>query len=172
MDEFDDLAGPSRAPTMPGSAGDALPRRRAMAARLVSRLYRAANEPLRADMLARLLRPLGTLSLVAVASGAFARFLPRHGGGPDQVSLDDVASYSSDQIRELAHFVHEVNPDAVQQVGRLLADNAVGFSALSASALLLLYRRWLPASRPSPRPAAEADGAVDQAVAAAAREPR
>ena len=90
----------------PGTAGDTIARHRRAAARLVSRVYRSANQRLRADMLVCLLRPLGTLSLVGVASGAFAALLQRNGAAPDWLLLDEVARFSSDQILELAAFVH------------------------------------------------------------------
>lgn len=147
LDEFDDLSLPVRPPAAARTREDALTHHRTAAARLVSRVYRGASAPLRADMLACLLRPLGTLSLVAVASGAFAGLLQRGGAVPDSVSLDDVSRYSSDQIRELALFVHEVDPAAIQHIGNLLSHHPMTVTALSASALVLLYRRWRPASR-------------------------
>ena len=66
---------------------------------------------------------------------------------PDSVSLDDVSRYSSDQIRELALFVHEVDPGVLEQIGNLLSHNAMTVTALSASALVLLYRRRRSAAR-------------------------
>jgi hypothetical protein len=147
LDEFDDLSLPARPPAAPRRRGDAITRHRAAAARLVSRVYGSASASLRADMLVCLLRPLGTLSLVAVASGAFAGLLQRGGVAPDRVSLDDVARYSSDQIRELALFVHEVDPGALEHIGSLLSHNPMTVTALSASALVLLYRRWRSPAR-------------------------
>jgi hypothetical protein len=147
LDEFDDLSLRAHAPAGARTRSDAITRHRHAAARLVSRVYRGASASLRADMLVCLLRPLGTLSLVAVASGAFAGLLQRGGMAPDSVSLDDVSRYSSDQIRELALFVHEVDPGVLEQIGNLLSHNAMAVTALSASALVLLYRRWRPAMR-------------------------
>lgn len=140
-DRFDDPTHPPHWSTVPGSVGDAMGRHRVAAARLVARIYRSAGEPLRADMLACLLRPLGTLSLVAVASRAFPRLLQRDGGAPGRVPVEEAARYSSAQILELAHFVHEVDPDTFEQLAALLTDSALGVTALSASALVLLYRR-------------------------------
>lgn len=111
------------------------------AARLVSRIYRYANAPLRAEMLACLLRPLGALSLVGVAAGAFAPLLQRDGAAPSTIPLEMVARVSSDQVLELALFVHEVSPGALAQLSTLLSDSAIGAAALSASAFVLLYRR-------------------------------
>ena len=125
-------------------------------ARLVSRVYRHANAPLRADMLACLLRPLGTLSLVGVASGAFATLLQHDGAIAGPIPIEMAARFSSDQIRELALFVHEVSPGVLAHLTELLSDGAMGAAALSASALILLYRRLRftpePAPSPSPRP--------------------
>ncbi len=111
------------------------------AARLVSRIYRYASAPLRAEMLACLLRPLGTLSLVAVASGAFGTLLQRDGAALVTIPLEMAARYSSEQILELALFVHEVSPGALEQLTALLSVGATGAVALSASALVLLSRR-------------------------------
>jgi hypothetical protein len=148
-DRFDELAHPPQVPTVSGSVGDAMARHRTAAARMVARIYRSASEPLRADMLACLLRPLGTLSLVAVASGAFARLLQRDGVPPDRVPVEEVGRFSSEQILELAHFVHEVDPDTFEQLAALLTDSTLGVTALSASALVQLYRRVRSASAAS-----------------------
>ena len=95
-------------------------------------------------MLACLLRPLGTLSLVAVASGAFAGLLQRNGTAPEQVLVADAARFSSEQILELAAFVQEASPEAFEQLTALIAQHPMGVTAFSASALLLLYRRLRP----------------------------
>lgn len=171
LDEFDDQAVPPSWATARGSDGDGTSRHRFAVARLVSRVYRTASAPLRADMLACLLRPLGTLSLVAVASGAFARLLQRDGGVPDTVPMEDVARYSSQQILELARFVHEVNPEALQQLGGLLANNAMGVTALSASALVLLYGKLRPASTPFSVVTALPDESSDRTGPGVARQP-
>lgn len=133
-------AGGTAAPAAGGSAAS-LRAIAIAAARLVSRIYRYASASLRAEMLACLLRPMGTLSLVAVASGAFASLLQRDGAAPSAIPVELTARYSSDQILELALHVHEVNPGALEQVTALLSDGAMGTAALSASALVLLYRR-------------------------------
>jgi len=121
------------------------------AARLVSRIYRYASAPLRAEMLACLLRPLGTLSLVGVASGAFVTLLQRDGAALPTIPLEMAARYSSEQILELAIFVYEVNPGALEQLTALLSVGATGAVALSASALVLLSHRLGLAPAPTAR---------------------
>ena len=115
-------------------------RPRPRVARLVSRVYGAAGAPLRARMLACLVRPLGSLGLMAVASGAFAGFLHRRSEGASGIPLDDLARYSNDQIFELVRFVEQVSPDAIEQVAGLLADSPVGVAAFGAAAAMLLVR--------------------------------
>ena len=134
--------------SLPGTAAQAargLPRSlrglELAAARLVSRIYRYASAPLRAEMLACLLKPLGTLSLVGVASGAFATLLQRDGAALPSIPLEMAARYSSAQILELATFAHEVNPGAIEQLTAILSVGATGAVALSTSALVLLCRR-------------------------------
>lgn len=90
-------------------------------------------------VLQRLLDPLGTLGLAAIAAGAFAGFLQRRGAEGLRVSIDDASRFSGDQIVELVHFVGQVCPE-VQSVVGTFADNPVGLTAFSASAVVLLLR--------------------------------
>lgn len=102
-------------------------------ARLVSRLYGAASLRQRASMLTCLLRPLGTLGLAAVASGAFAGLLGRDLDHDDRrVGLAAAKRYSNDQIFELARFVEQVNPDALTQFARLVSSRSIDAALGSA----------------------------------------
>ena len=153
-EEFDDAMEPVPKPLDALTQDGARTRSSAAVPRLVSRLYAAANRPLRAKLLACLLRPLGPLGLVAIASGAFAGFLQRGGAASAAVAIDDAARFSREQIAELARFVEQVSPDALQQFASLIADNPVGIAAFSASAAVLLLRalrRSMPA-KPEPDP--------------------
>jgi hypothetical protein len=133
-DEFDDAVEPVA--RRHGLQADSTVPFHPTAPRLVSRLYAYADRPLRARLLACLVRPLGPLGLVAVAAGAFGALLQR--GEGIKVAIDDVARYSNEQILELARFVEQVSPEALRQFAALLADNPVGTAAFSASAALLL----------------------------------
>jgi hypothetical protein len=138
MDEFEEVASMARPTLTPEVDGNAHSRKRSAMAKVVSCIYRSANDALRADMLRQLLRPLGMLGLVAVASGAFARLVRRDGLVPDAISAEDLVHYSSEQIRELALFVHEVNPEALQPLVEQLAQSGMGIAALGTAALLML----------------------------------
>lgn len=141
MDEFDDSQFYKLPRAARGPGRDGAGRAHARLPRLVSRVYSRAGESLRAQMLAWLLRPLGTLGLAAVASGAFGRLLHRDPTLAGASAIDDLARFSGDQVLELARFVQEVSPQTLEQVGALLSGNAMGVAALSASALALLYQR-------------------------------
>jgi hypothetical protein len=139
MDEFDEdfeQEGPSHAVKRGDFARDA----RSRVARLVARLYGAADRPLRGRMLACLSRPLGSLGLAGVASGAFAALMFRRAEQDGGAAIGDLADFSSDQIFELARFVEQVSPSAIQQLTGLLADNPISASAFSASVVMLLVR--------------------------------
>ena len=119
--------------------------------RLVARVFTAAGNPLRANLLRCLMRPLGTLGAAGVAAGAFVAFLDRRGA---ELSIDPeaVSQVSSQQIYELAHFVEQVDPQALQQFASLASSSSLAMATtVSAAALLLLYRRVQPAARRPPR---------------------
>jgi hypothetical protein len=155
-DEFDDDSGITwSALAGPADRQSAQP----LAPRLVARLYAAADQSLRSRMLACLLRPLGTLGLVAIASGAFASLLARVTPFGVTVALEDAARFSRDQVFELARFVEQVNPEALQQITGLFNDNPIGLAAFSAAALTLLARAVQPRRDAASRTSAANDGA-------------
>lgn len=141
LDEFDDDQGTLIAPEAAFAVRSAASQHQKVVARLLTRLYRASNAQVRAAILSSLVRPLGLLSLVGVASGAFSRLLQRNGRFTDAVSPADVLPYTTEQVDELASFVHEVDPVALQQLVVQLAQTTVGMTTLSAAILIILHRR-------------------------------
>ena len=110
------------------------------ASRLVARLFAAANVPLRARLLGCLMRPLGPLAVAGVAAGAFAGFLNRHETAGAAIDLEAAARVSAGQVFELAHFVEQVEPQALQQFAGMVSSSPLALATFSASALALLYR--------------------------------
>ena len=115
-----------------------LPGERSRAASLASRLYAGAGALQRSRIVATLLKPLGPLALVAVASGAFAGLLERVNGLGATSAIEELSEFTRDQVFELARFVEQVSPDALQQVAGAIADNPFGVSAFGAAAAVLL----------------------------------
>lgn len=138
--EFDDQPIPVSAFTAgPVSALDSIGGRTRVA-RLVCRLYRAATPALRSRLVACLVKPLGTLGTVGIAAGAFGVLLHRGGSDGARAAMDDVARFSNDQMIELARFVEQVSPDALQEFARMFTEGPMGVAAFSASAALLLMQ--------------------------------
>jgi hypothetical protein len=149
-DEFDEAADPTLRPNPRGPADKPAARTAVSASRLAARLYTTASAPLRARLLACLMRPLGPLAVAGVAAGAFARFMNRYGIVDANIDLDDAARVSGDQVFELARFVEQVNPQALQQFAEAISASNLGLATFSASALVLLYR-VLQSSSTTPR---------------------
>jgi hypothetical protein len=134
-DEFDDAVDPCVPAAPVATTVTATPGR---VARLTARLYASANLALRTRLLACLLRPLGALGTAAVAAGAFTVVLSRSGAGGLSIAIADVAQFSKEQIAELARFVEQVSPEALQQAAALVLDNAFGVGGFTASVAVLL----------------------------------
>ena len=150
-DEFDDAVERVPRPLDVVMGTEVGARSAAKVPRLAARLYAAADQPLRARLLACLLRPLGPLALVTIGAGAFAGFLQRSRAGSAVIGIDEAARISSEQIADLTHFVEQVSPETLQQFAALVADNPVGIAAFSASAAVLLLRA-VRRSSPAPGP--------------------
>ncbi len=136
-DEFDELL------DRPLRAGAASPvtASQSSASRLVARLYVAADGPLRARLLASLIRRMGPLGIAGIAAGAFAWALQRGVAlAGAAVDVDRAARVSGDQVAELARFAEQVDPQALQDFAALIEGSPLGLAGFSAAALLLLYR--------------------------------
>jgi len=109
---------------------------RSRVAWLVARLYAGGSALQRSTLLDSLMRPLGPLALVGVASGAFACFVGRAAA----TTLEDVGRFSRAQVFELAQFVEQVQPQALRAIAQAVADNRAGLSAFAEAAARLLAR--------------------------------
>ncbi|SPE19950.1 hypothetical protein SBBP1_1090003 [Burkholderiales bacterium] len=104
---------------------------------LVSEIYDEAPAPVRTKLLEYLLRPVGPLALVTIATGAFAHLLHRLTRDATPISSDDAARITSDHVLELACYVEQCSPHALERIGSLIADSQMGVATMSGSALLL-----------------------------------
>jgi len=110
--------------------------------KLIAAVYSEATGPLRVKLLECLLQPVGVLGLVAIAAGAFGALLNRGSYKRLDISLDDAARVTTDQMLELARYVEQCSPDTFHQIASLLGENPVGIAGLSSSVLLLALRAW------------------------------
>ena len=103
---------------------------------LVSQVYQQAPMPLRPRLLECLLRPVGPLALVAIAAGAFRRFLYRLRRNAMPISIEDAARITADHVLELARYVEQSSPDVLLKFAALIAAHPLGIATVSGSALL------------------------------------
>jgi hypothetical protein len=108
---------------------------------LVSQVYQQAPMRLRPRLLECLLRPVGPLALVAIAAGAFRRFLYRLRRNAMPISIEEAARVTSDHVLELARYVEQSSPDALLRFAALIAAHPLGFATVHGSALLIALGR-------------------------------
>ena len=109
---------------------------------LVSEIYDKAPAPLRTKLLECLLRPVGPLALVTIATGAFRHLLHRLTAESTPISLDDAARITSEHVLELARYVEQCSPHELVRVASLIDGSSLAVATMSGSALLLALGAW------------------------------
>ncbi|HSW07339.1 hypothetical protein [Aquabacterium sp.] len=124
--------------TSPESCVDE-PASRARAAtipQLVAEVYEAATAAERGHLIAQLLRPLGVLSLVAVADGIFAKIRFRSGWQDLNIRLEDLQNVRAAHVIALVDHAQQVSVEAVDGLAQLLIASPV--LSGSAAAVVLV----------------------------------
>jgi hypothetical protein len=104
--------------------------------RLLGQVYEAAPVSERSRLVEQLVRPLGLLSLVAIAGGVFAGIRLR-GGWPDfHVRIEDLPNVRASDVMALAEHAQQVSVEAVDGLAQVLAGSPV--LAGSAATVLLV----------------------------------
>lgn len=103
---------------------------------LVAQVYEAAPAAERARLVETLLRPLGLLSLVAIAGGIFAKIRFRNAGQDLSVRIDDLRGIQASDVVALVHHAQQVSVETVDGLVQILS--ASGAPAKSAAAALLI----------------------------------
>lgn len=103
---------------------------------LVAEVYEAASTPERGRLIAQLLRPLGLLSLVAVADGIFAKIRMRSGWQDLNIRIEDLQNVRTAHIVALVDHAQQVSVEAVDGLARVLITSPLLTS--SAAAMLLV----------------------------------
>lgn len=117
-------------------------------AQLVGAVYQAAPVTLRGRLLEALLRPLGVLSLFAIAGGVFAKIRLRAGWPLSSVRPEDLQQVRADDVIALVDFAQQVSTETVDGLAQLLASSPhMAGSAAAALLVTLLMQRQRAASR-------------------------
>ena len=129
---------PNAKPGLPASDKLGCQVSEASIAQLVGQVYESAPVAERSRLIEQLLRPLGVLSLVAVANGIFAKIRFR-GGWPDlHVRLEDVQNVQASDIIVLVNHVQQVSVQAVNDLAGVLAASPVMMGSAAAALLMTL----------------------------------
>ncbi len=110
-----------------------------MLTQLVAQVYEAAPVVERRRLLEQLLRPLGLLSIVAVANGIFAQFRLRGGWSELQLQAQDIQRIRTSDVMALVEHVQQVSVETVDGLAQLLARSPT----LAGSAAAALLTSWL-----------------------------
>lgn len=126
--------------TAPSPAGDTLSDM--SLAQLVGQVYEVAPVADRSRLLAHLIKPLGVLSLMAVANGVFAKLRFSAGWPELQGRLDDLQQVQASDVASLAGRVEQVSLQALDGLTQVVsASPALTSSAAAALLLTVLMQR-------------------------------
>ena len=112
------------------------PAAEARIANLVGQVYAIAPPAERRRLLEYLIKPLGVLSVVAVANGIFANMRFRSGWADLNVRLEDAQQVQPDDVITLVNYVQQVSMHAVDGLADLLTTSPV-MTGSAAAALLI-----------------------------------
>jgi len=107
-------------------------------AQLVGQVYEIAPAAERSRLLEQLLRPLGVLSLVAVANGIFASIRFRSGWPELHVRAEDAQNVQASDVITLVSHVQQVSIQAVDGLADMLAQSPVMTGSAAAALLITL----------------------------------
>jgi hypothetical protein len=111
-------------------------------ARLVGQVYETAPANERCRMLEQLMKPLGVLSLVAVANGVFAKIWFRSGWHDLHIRPDDVQNVQASDVIALVQYVEQASIETVDALAQMVAAwPAMAGSAVAALLITALVRR-------------------------------
>lgn len=105
-------------------------------AQLVAQVYEAAPPALRISLLEQLLKPLGILSLMAIADGIFAKIRFSSGWPKMPIRFEDAQKVQGKDVIALVERVQQVSVNSVDGLAKMLAASPV-ITGSAAAALLV-----------------------------------
>jgi hypothetical protein len=103
---------------------------------LIGQVFESAPPSVRARMLEHLMRPLGILSLMAIANGVFASIRLRNGSIEPKVGLEDASAIQPGDVVKLADWVQQVSVEAIDGLRQVLSASP-GLTRTTATVVLL-----------------------------------
>ena len=137
------MTAPTAEPVLTGSIGQGsdltIPQ-------LVAEVYESAPPAERGRLLEQLLRPLGVLSLVAIADGIFAKIRLRSGWQDINVRLEDIQGVRPAHVIALVDHAQQVSVETVDGLVQPLTSSSI-LSGSAAAVLLVTVLLQRAASR-------------------------
>jgi hypothetical protein len=115
-----------------------------MLAQLVGQVYETASNTERKRLVEHLMKPLGILSLAAVANGIFVKIRFKGGWSDVPARMDDMQGAQGVQVSDvidLANFAQQVSSDAIGGLAHMLASSPVMASSVAAALLVRIVLR-------------------------------
>ncbi len=115
-----------------------------MLAQLVGQVYETAPNTERKRLVEHLMKPLGILSLAAVANGIFVKIRFKGGWSDVPARMDDAQGVPGVQVSDvidLANFAQQVSSDAIGGLAHMLASSPVMTSSVAAALLVKIVLR-------------------------------
>ena len=107
---------------------------------LVADFYEEAPASVQTGLVSEMLKPVGPLALVALAAGAFSRFLPSRPSQAVEVTPEMVRSIGPDQIFELTRYVEQKSPELLAKLPDLVGSPQIWMATASGALLLMALR--------------------------------
>lgn len=112
-----------------------------MLAQLVGQVYETAPNTERKRLVEHLMKPLGILSLTAVANGIFVKIRFKGGWSDGPARMDDAQGVQVGDVIDLANFAQQVSSEAIGGLAQMLASSPVLASSVAAALLIKIVLR-------------------------------
>ncbi|MBK7548663.1 MAG: hypothetical protein IPI20_12970 [Rhodoferax sp.] len=112
-----------------------------MLAQLVGQVYETAPNTERKRLVEHLMKPLGILSLAAVANGIFVKIRFKGGWSDGPARMDDAQGVQVSDVIDLANFAQQVSTEAIGGLAQMLASSPVLASSVAAALLIKIVLR-------------------------------
>ncbi len=112
-----------------------------MLAQLVGQVYETAPNTERKRLDEHLMKPLGILSLTAVANGIFVKIRFKGGWSDGPARMDDAQGVQVGDVIDLANFAQQVSTEAIGGLAQMLASSPVLASSVAAALLIKIVLR-------------------------------
>jgi len=115
---------------------------------LVARVFEESPPAEKGQLLEPLLKPLGLLSLAAVADGIFAKIASAKGWSRLKVSAEDATQVGAHDVMELVRHVQQVSVQAMDSLAGVISASPVWSGSAAAAMLLAILAKQAQSRSP------------------------